>query len=316
MPGLVSKQRNFKKRVFTQISAPITLHDHGAFYPWAKTATRDAANIGEHIKRKAALDPARLQPVIAAMNDVARRIEALEARRAAPQPMPTQDAPSNPLAGTLVTGATPNGGAVLLGEDARTTFVSPTHRNARGAPDTFEITPTRDGVPRLFPKKAKDAAMTTRNPGLAPNRFITSHAGQRGFNDAAYVAKFGEQPSRFTSQEADRMARHAPGASLPSPAELNAVNRAAHARGASGQMQDNVVAPGGAGGTPGILRRGGMLEAQPSDTSEGFANSLNAVPTGSPPNVSLNLYYGALAKAKSPAARDVINTIWSAYQRR
>ena len=32
-----------------------------------------------------------------------------------------------------------------------------------GNPDTFEITPpTRDGVPRLFPKKTKDTQMNSK----------------------------------------------------------------------------------------------------------------------------------------------------------
>jgi len=158
--------------------------------------------------------------------------------------------------------------------------------------------------------------MNTRHPGLAPNRFLTTHASQRGFNDAAYSAKFGEQPSRFSSQEQARLASHAPGASLPSPQELNDANRKAWSRGASGQMHDDTTQPGASGGQPGILRRGSLHMAQPSDTSEGFASELNKVPTGSPPNVSLNLYYGALAKAKSPAARDAIDKVWSAFQRR
>lgn len=110
------------------------------------------------------------------------------------------------------------------------------------------------------------------------------------------------------------MARHAPGASLPSPAELNAANRAAHARGASGQI-DDTTQPGGEGGQPGILRRGAMLEAVGSDLSEGFASELNQIPNGQP-QAALNAYHSAYYKAKSPAARDAIDEIWSAFQLR
>jgi len=323
MSNNITQARYHKRTTFQQLSPPLVLtKPQGAFFPWAKkTTTRDAGNIsiGEHAKQRKALDPARLQPILAMMRDVGDRIARLEARRAAPQPAPTHDAPTNPLARTLVTGATPNGGAVLIGADGRETFINPTHRNTRGAPDTFEITPTRDAPFRLFPKtKAKDAAMPTpRHPGLAPNRFITTHADQRGFNDAAYGTQFGERNSRFTSAEADRLARHAPVASLPSPAELNATYRAAHAGvGASGQSHDTTQPGKTQQRTSGVNRRGGMLEALPSDSSEGFASELNKVPAGSPPNTALNLYYGALAKAKTPAARDAIDKTWSAFQRR
>ena len=67
------------------------------------------------------------------------------------------------MSGTLVTGVTSGGGAVLLGADNSTTFISPLHRRPDGAPDTFKILQTRD---------AQDTAMPTRNPGLAPNNHI------------------------------------------------------------------------------------------------------------------------------------------------
>jgi len=318
----VIQSRRYK--TFTQVSPPLTLTRPGGemFFPWKGHATRDAASsathasIGAVAKQAVALDPARLTKVLAVMRDVGDRIARLEAKRAAPQPAPTHDAPSKPLAGTLVTGATLGGGAVLIGEDGREVFINPTHHRSNGAPDSYAFTPTRDGPPRLFSKKTKDAVMPTpRNPGLAPNRFITTHAAQRGFNDAAYSTQFGERPSRFTSQEADRLARHAPGASLPSPAELNAVNQRAHAGvGASGQAHDTTQ-PGASGGQPGILRRGGMLEAKSNDLSEAFANELDKIPSGQP-QTALNAYHAAFHKARTGEARDAIDKIWSAFRRR
>ena len=77
------------------------------------------------------------------------------------------------------------------------------------------------------------------------------------------------------------------------------MNEAYHAgRGASGQSHDNAVAPGGEGGKSGVNRRGGMLEAYPSDLSEAFANELNQIPSGQP-QTALNVYHAAYYKASS-----------------
>lgn len=175
--------------------------------------------------------------------------------------------------------------------------------------------PTHDAPFRLFlSKRTKDQSIM-RNPSLAPNNHLTFHPHTikpATTRDTVY----GETPSRFTSAEADRMARHIVGAGMPTAAELNAANAAYHAgHGASGQSRDNAVAPGGEGGQSGVNRRGGMLEAYPSDLSEGFANALNQIPSGQP-QTALNAYHAAYHKARTPAARDAVDKIWSAFQRR
>ena len=178
-----------------------------------------------------------------------------------------------------------------------------------------------------------------RNQSLAPSRHLTFAPTSRRARDQQ---NFGERPSRFTSQEAARMARHIVSAGPPTAKELNEAYHKAWARsGASGQQvhDDTPETPqmaqqaragqapigtpystntgeGGHTGSTGQNVRSGMLEALSNDPTEAFANELNAVPTGAPPNTVLNLYYGALAKEKNAQARDAMDKIWSAFQRR
>ncbi len=58
-----------------------------------------------------------------------------------------------------------------------------------------------------------------------------------------------------------------------------------------------------------------MLEAQSNDLSEAFANELDKIPSGQP-QTALNAYHAAFHKARTPAARDAVDKIWSAFQRR
>jgi hypothetical protein len=181
-----------------------------------------------------------------------------------------------------------------------------------------------------------DTAM--RNSSLAPSRHLTFDPTSRRARDQQ---NFSERPSRFTSEVAVRMARHIVGAGPPTARELNeAYHKAWASSGASGQQAEDDTAerqqnaqqarasaapiktqyPTGRGkgqrlGTTGINKRGGMLEAVGSDPSEGFASELNAIPSGQP-QAALNAYHIAFHKARTPAARDAIDTIWSAYQRR
>jgi hypothetical protein len=323
----MANKQTIRYRTFHALGPPLSLPTKGeVFFPWQKrAATRDSTNgpIGEHLKKRMALDPDRLKIVLAAMQDVGRRITALEAARAAPQP--TQDAPCA-CHGTLVT--QPDGGAVLLGEDGQT-FMSPTHRNPKGQPDTFNILPTRD---------AKDKQMT-RHPGLAPLNHVRDNLTfadrlRKSFADTtANGATYGESPSRFDSREQARLASYMPGESLPSPAELNAAHRSFHAGvGASGQAHDNVTSPGGEGGQSGVNRRGSLHMAVASDNSErfighgphgqfqgrpdvDFANELDQLASGATPQQALNAYYGALSRAKTAQARDAIDRVWQAYTR-
>jgi len=229
---------------------------------------------------------------------------------------PTHDAPCACAEGTLFANAAPNGGAVLLNNNG-TTIVSPTNRRPSGTPDVYNI--TRDGVPRLFPKtKAKDAAMPTpRSNMLAPNGHLTFHLHTikpPHTRDAAY----GENRSRFTSAEADRLSRHAPGASLPSPSELNSTYRAAHAgAGASGQSRDNTTQPGGEGGQPGILRRNSLHMAQSSplglrSVGNGPFDEFHA-DAARPSPAAVSELNARMASAKTPAARDELESAWRGY---
>jgi len=184
MSNNITQARYHKRTTFQQLSPPLVLtKPQGGFFPWKGHATRDAGNIsiGEHAKQTAALNPDRLKVVLAAMNDVARRIEALEARRAAPQP--THDAPCACAGGTLF--REPDDSAVLL-QGNRSTFISPLHRRPSGEPDVFDITPptaTRD---------TKEKTMPTRPAGLAPNNHIEGRQAKM----------------RSTLSFADRLRRH------------------------------------------------------------------------------------------------------------
>ena len=147
-----------------------------------------------------------------------------------------------------------------------------------------------------------------RNPSLAPSRHLTLTPTSRRARDQQ---NFGERPSRFTSEEAARMARHIVGAGPPSAEELNATHRSVHAGfGASGQTHDVVEQ----NGQTGLNRRGELLEARSSDLSEAFANELDKIPSGQP-QAALNAYHAAYYKAKSPEAIDAIDKIWSAFSR-
>jgi LysM repeat protein len=337
MVSSIIRTRNHK-RAFYQIDPPLTLHEKNP-----RTMTNDNANIGAHIKQRAALDPDRLKIVIAAMNNIGSRILALEQRKAtalaAPQPAPTHDAPCSCKEGTLFT--QPDGRAVLVGEDGREVFINPTHRGARGEPDTLAFTPTKDSFrQRLLNSMTRDTTMPTRNPALAPNGHLTFN--EHSIKPAATRdTVYGEPrlPSRFDSKEQYRLAHNLPaGSAGPAhPGELqrpnthltgrapfgeqttaqsiNAMNETFHAgRGASGQSHDNAVAPGGEGGKSGVNERGGMLEAYPSDLSEGFANALNQIPNGHPQQ-ALNTYHEHYYKAKPGPARDAIDAVWTRFNR-
>lgn len=295
MVSSIIRTRNHK-RAFYQLDPPLTLHEKNP-----RTMTHDNANIGAHIKQRAALNPDRLKIVLAAMNNIGSRILALEQRKAAALAPPP---------------------------------IQPTQQPAA---------PTRDKSfrARLLSQFTKDTTMPTRNPALVPNGHLTFH--EHSIKPAATRdTVYGEPrlPRRFDSKEQYRLAHSLPaGSAGPAhPGELqrpnthltgrapfgerttaqsiNAMNEAFHAgRGASGQSHDNAIPPGGEGGKSGVNRRGGMLEARSNDLSEAFANELDKIPSGQPQS-ALNSYHSYFHKAKSSAARDAIDKIWSAFQRR
>jgi hypothetical protein len=150
----------------------------------------------------------------------------------------------------------------------------------------------------------------------------------------------------FVPQDDERCGFYGfPGAPGSQPAaELNAIYGRAHRSGASGQTRaadDRLdttayaqqaragVAPlntpyttgrgseGGRTATPqGANGRGAPgREVFATDPAQGFANELQKIPHGQPQR-AINAYRAAYHRARTPAARDVIDEVWSAFQRR
>ena len=95
-------------------------------------------------------------------------------------------------------------------------------------------------------------------------------------------------------------------------------HNAQHARAGAAAVNTQYSTGRGEGqhlGATGTNKRGNMLEAVGSDLSEGFASELTAIPSGRPQR-AINCYHAAFHKARTPAARDVIDEVWSAFQRR
>ena len=289
----------------------------GKFFPWERGhSTRDAGSIGEHAKKARALDPAKMQKVIDAMADIGKRIGTLEAARRAPPPMPTP-------------------------QPASTRDALP-RCTCKRAPSCICGDGHLAATPHPMPIPTKDKSMS-RNPALAPNNHIVEKPRARSFAQRLRDS-FAETPSRFSSQEAGRMARHIVGAGPPSAAELNVTYRQVHKGGASGQthaaddrsettayaQQARAgVAPlstpyslnTGEGGHSAMPRganfrgNGPGLEAVGSDLLEAFANELQKIPHGQPQR-TINTYHEHYYAAKPGPARDAIDKVWSAYQRR
>jgi hypothetical protein len=211
----------------------------------AARMTRDAGSIGEHVKKRVALDPAKMQKVIAAMRDVDQRLGTLEAQRRAPRPMPQpqpKPAPPSPSQPThdqqpLAEGTlfkNPDGSVVFVpADDAQRGFYG--LPGAPGSqPETMNFVP-------FSSQQTKDSPMP-RNPNLAPLQNITFDKPKVAARDRSFAQRrrdsLGKTPSRFDSREQDRLSRSAPGAAgPPSAAELNATYGRAHSSGASGQMR-------------------------------------------------------------------------------
>jgi hypothetical protein len=141
-----------------------------------------------------------------------------------------------------------------------------------------------------------------RNPALAPNRNITFGAFPNPRLPTRDQENFCEKPSRFTSQEADRMASHIVGAGPPSAKEMNDAARAYWSRDAKQQLNTS----GGHG-----------VEASSSDPSERFvgahAFSQFAGDAVRPSPGALSAMHAAYAKARTPQARDSVESAWRDY---
>jgi hypothetical protein len=267
----------------------------GRFFPWeCGYQTRDSGMpVGEHVKQKRALSPDALRMIVNEMNSVAARITRLEAQRRQPQPLPMpmpQPAPTRDASPRCACGRAPT----CICENGALAAV----------PYPVMSIPTKG-----------DAMYRAINPNLAPLRGVTFDK-PKSMRDQT----FGERlRSRFDSREQDRLSRYMPSGStgMPTQKEINDANTAYHAgHGASGQPP-----AWSAGGQPGDTNtrgqniRGGMLEALSNDLAQGFANALQKIPNGEP-QAALNAYHAAFHKARTPAARDAVDKIWSAFQRR
>ena len=288
MPGFIGQSRHQKQQVFRQVAPPGTMavrNDNGGytFVPWKRQTppTRDAAQSNSHTIAQHIASQYTIRDVVVAMTAIDQRMSALEAKRAqqrqlaeqqqlAPRQQPLQQ-PMQPVS-------------------------QPTHDHAPTCACQHQPPAPRaphQGVPTMD---------TARHPGLAPSHIVESPPRRtRDQNN------FGENPSRFTSGEADRMARHVVGAGPPTQRELNDAYAAHWAR-------DAGAAPLGASG---VNERGNMHEAVSSDPSERFIGSgpftqfRNDDVRPSPGALStLNSEYN---KAKTPAARDAIMDAWKSY---
>jgi len=92
------------------------------------------------------------------------------------------------------------------------------------------------------PTKDHNMPRQHRHPGLAPLGYLTFNGTpQRSTRDQWQPPRFGETPSRFTSQEVDRMASYLPpgSAGLPSREEMNR-HKSTMQRGVGGVTADDL----------------------------------------------------------------------------
>jgi LysM repeat protein len=181
------------------------------FVPWARsgehvptpTLTRDAASTANTIKGRAD-QQLTLAKVVGAMSEVDRRLSALEAKRSLIAQQQEQFARAMTAQQQPTEQPTP-------AQSTQDHACACQHQPAPQAP-------YRDGVNQMSP----------RHPGLAPMPFVRSGAFPK-FDPPRGVTRdqqnFGEKPpSRFTSAEADRMARALPRGSAGPVGTQAAVN--------------------------------------------------------------------------------------------
>jgi LysM repeat protein len=281
MPGVIGTNKTRQKQIFRQLSdKPVNAGDY-RFFPWAAppTKTRDAApapnTINTHIAGKYSLTD-----IVAACADIGSRISALEMRKARQQQLADQLA--------------------LQQRSTQTQFEQPTHQPTQDRACACQHQPAphalyRDGVTTMD---------TSRHPGLAPNRnikfgcFPNPRMLEGKTRDQNNIeSNYLEKPSRFSSQEADRMANYLPPGSAGRVSNKEAVNDinlrvmrdAGHQYNISGQPQPAMT--------------------QGSDLSSAFASELQAIPSGQP-NAAMNVLHKYHNAAKDGATRDAIERVW------
>jgi LysM repeat protein len=290
MPGIIGTNKTRQKQIFRQLSPPVqstaTPTGHEQFFPW-RAPVRDAAPTPNTIGAAHAQQNATFQKILGMCADVGARISALEMKKAARQQLAEQQ-------------------QIVNQRSAQTQYEKP--------PSTL----TQDRAPCacqhvLMPQRANThdgVNVMLRNPQLAPRAHVTFDPVSRSTptRDQNRLDNYLEQPSRFTSAEADRMARHIVGAGPPTQKELNDAYAAHWAR-------DAGAAPLGA---PGVNKRGGMVEAVSSDPSEAFLG-----PGGPftqfrnddvrPSPAALGELNRQFSKAKTQGQRDAITDAWKSY---
>jgi LysM repeat protein len=152
-----------------------------------------------------------------------------------------------------------------------------------------------------------------RNPALAPTHHVTfdpvSRPRATRDQNNSLENNYLEKPSRFSSQESDRLAYSLPrgGAGCPTQRELNDAYAAHWAR-------DAGAAPLGA---PGVNKRGTMVEAVASDPSERFIGSGPFTQYRDddvrPSPAALGELNRQFSKAKTQGQRDAITDAWKSY---
>ena len=281
MPGVIGTNKTRQRQVFRQLSPPVQSTiipaGHERFFP-RRAPARDAAPPKPHAITRDALE--RIVPIMA---DIGARIDALERQRALQKQFAAQQ-------------------QQIVQQRPPTT--QPNHQPM----------PTQDHacscqhVPTPQRSNTHDGATPMRNPGLAPNRFITHDVSFSREVERIRTRdqnNFGEKPpSRFSSAEADRMASHIVGAGPPTAKEMNDAARAYWSRDAKQQFNTS----GGHG-----------VEAIASDPSERFVGNGPFDQFGGdasrPSPAALSELNAQYSKAKTPQARDSIEDAWKTYMR-
>jgi LysM repeat protein len=254
--------------VFRQLDAPLRAHVRDAAPPKPRTITRDA-----------------LERIVPIMADIGARIDRLEQKRAAQRQLAEQMALQQP--------------------SAQPQFEQPTHEHVQD-----HAAPCSCQQPKPTPHVYRDGVttMVDRHPGLAPNRnikfgcfpnprMLEGKTRDQNSIENSYL----ERPSRFSSQEADRMANYLPPGSAGRTSNKEAVNDinlrvmrdAQHQYNISGQPQPAMT--------------------QGSDLSSAFASELQAIPSGQP-NAAMNVLNKHYNAAKDGATRDAIERVWRDFQ--
>jgi LysM repeat protein len=277
MVGHIGQDKHRQRQVFRQLSdRPVNPADY-RFFPW-RSSTRDAAPAPPTIG--AAYNQTHsLERVVSAMADIAARISALEMKRSAQRQLAEQQQ--------------------QLASRQQPPTMQPTHQPTQdhAAPCSCQHQPAPQAPPFRDGVKPMD-----RHPALAPNRNLT-FGGFPNPRMSTRDQQHGEKPpSRFTSQEADRMASYLPPGSASRVTTKEAINdfnlRALSQRDAT--QQHNI-----SGSPQPAVTKG-------SDLSEAFASELQAIPPGQPNAAqnTLNKYYN---KAKTSDQRDGIERTWKDF---